>query len=93
MDFANGILDLVKNGSNGAVVLLLVALVYLHKQNEKRQDDLMAKLENERALRLADAKSNSVALLEMQDRVHTTIEDLDRLNESLKRTDHRRLSD
>ena len=69
----------------GPAGLLLAALAYQHWQNEKRNAlsekklaDSEAKRDAEHQARLQDQVANSRALLEMGDRVHKTMDVIER---------------
>lgn len=74
-------------GPFGALVLALTLLWNLLRRSAAREESLLAdlrqsraQLEQEHAGRLSDAKATTATLLEVTDRIHQTLDSLDRLH-------------
>lgn len=61
----------------------VAALQAAHAAAQAAADKLMAKLEAEHAARLSDAQSNTRALLDLNEQVHATVDQLSELAERL----------
>lgn len=73
-------------GSQGALVLAIALLGWLLRRAQEAHRELLrdlhttrAQLEAEHAGRLADAKATTTTLLEVTERIHRTLDNLERL--------------
>jgi hypothetical protein len=73
-------------GPLGALVLTLAGLLWVVRQWRADVKTLAEKLETEHEARLEDARANTQAMLELNDRAHATVRDLADIADRLQRS-------
>jgi hypothetical protein len=76
-------------GPVGALVLALAGLLWVVRQWRADVRTLAAKLELEHKSRLEDARKNTQAMLELNDRTHATVAELAAIADRLQRASSR----